>query len=186
MMRSWLVIFVGRGFRISWRKAWFVIAKWIDEVGNKIFFGGASFEDFFFVFDDNLVIGDFDDLAAMDGKLRIDKTFDERTLDDNLLDDKVVGVGGVVDHVAEFWTFFGFFDFDDVVLSDELVGAIDDDAVGGIFADGGGIEDGAGAVHFEADDFEIVGVDDGGSSGGDGGAGLDAEDGDADEFAWRD
>lgn len=57
----------------------------VDEVGHEVLFAGAGLDNFFFVFDDNFVIGDFDDFAAMDSELRIDKRFDGGTFDDDLL-----------------------------------------------------------------------------------------------------
>ena len=39
----------------------FGLAEGVNEVGNEVFFGGFLFESFFFVFDDDFVVGDFDD-----------------------------------------------------------------------------------------------------------------------------
>ena len=49
-------------------------AERIDKVGDEVLFAGAGLDDFFFVFDDNFVIGDFDNFAAVNGELGIDKT----------------------------------------------------------------------------------------------------------------
>ena len=40
-------------------------AEGIDEIGDKILFSGAGFDDFFFVFHDDFVVGDFNDFTAM-------------------------------------------------------------------------------------------------------------------------
>lgn len=61
-------------------------AERIDEVWNEVFFGGAGFEDFFFVFDDYFIIGDFDDFFARDEKFGVHNTFDDGAFDDDLLD----------------------------------------------------------------------------------------------------
>ena len=47
------------------------LAEGVDEIGDKIFFFGTGFQSFFFVFDDDFVVGDFDDFAAGDGKLGV-------------------------------------------------------------------------------------------------------------------
>ena len=47
----------------------------IDEIGDKILFFGAGFDGFFFVFDDNFIIGDFDDFATRDGEFGIQEAF---------------------------------------------------------------------------------------------------------------
>ena len=45
-----------------------MIAERIDEVGDKIFFGGAGLDDLFLVFYDDFVVVDFDDFGAGDGE----------------------------------------------------------------------------------------------------------------------
>ena len=67
-----------------------MLTKRIDEVGNEIFFFGFFLEDFFFVFDDDFIVGDFDDFPAVDGEFGVDKTFDSRAFDDKLLNDEIV------------------------------------------------------------------------------------------------
>ena len=171
-----------------------MFAERIDEVGDEIFFVGASFDDFFFVSDDDFGIGDFDDFATVNGEFGVDETFDDGTFDDDLLDGKIVGSEGEVDNFSELGTFFGLdleadeieieseniFNFDDVFGPDELVGVVDNHAGLRIFADGSGIEDVVtridnGARELEGDDLEIVGVDDRSRNGSNGAAGLDAE-----------
>ena len=80
----------------------------INEIGNKIFFGSARFEDFLFVFDDDFVVGDFDDLLTGDEKFGVDETFDNGALNDDLLDEIIVGIDGKIGDLTEFGTFFGF------------------------------------------------------------------------------
>ena len=41
----------------------------IHKIGDKILFFGAGFDDFFLVFDDDFVIGDFYDFAAWNGEI---------------------------------------------------------------------------------------------------------------------
>ena len=53
-----------------------VLAKWINEVGDEIFFFGASLDDFFFVFYYNLVVGDFGDFMAGNGEGGVNETLD--------------------------------------------------------------------------------------------------------------
>ena len=179
-----------------------VSAERIDKIGDEIFFGGAFADDFFFVADDDFGVGDFDDFATMDGELRIHETFDGGALDDDLLNDEILGSGGKVDYFAEPAAFFAFdfeadgvevegngvLDFDDVVGGDELVGVVDNDAEVGIFADAGDIEDvsaraGGGAADVKGDDFKGIWVDNGAGDGGDLAAGLDAENWGADKLA---
>lgn len=177
-----------------------VSAERIDKVGDEVFLGGASFDDLFLVFDDDFVVGDFDDFAAVDDELGVDEAFEGGAFDDDLLDDEVVGVDGEVGDFAEFGAFFGLdfeadeakieiedlLDFDDVVWADELVGVVDDHAEVGIFADGFDVEDVVGGINhgagkFKGEDFEVVRVYYRLGDLGDGAAGLDAEDGGADK-----
>ena len=116
------------------------LPKWIDKIRDEIFFQGTLFDDFFFVSDDDFVIGDFDDFGARDGELGVKETFDGGAFDDNLLDGEVVVGDGKVDDFAELGAFFGlnfeaeeaeieldnFGDFDDVVIRDKLIGRIYD------------------------------------------------------------
>ena len=60
-------------------------AERIDEIRDEIFFASAGFEDFFLVFYDNLVVGDFNDFFARDDEFGVDEAFDERTFHDDLL-----------------------------------------------------------------------------------------------------
>lgn len=84
-------------------------AEGVDKIGNKIFFGGARFEDFFFVFDDDLIVGDLDNFFTRNKELWVDETLDERAFDDYLLNDKAIGINGVIDDLAKLRTFFGFY-----------------------------------------------------------------------------
>lgn len=118
-------------------------AERIDEIGDEIFFFGASFEDFLFVFDDDFVVGDFDDFLTRNDELGVDDALDDGTFDDDLSDEEVVGINGKVNDLAEFGAFFGLdfegeeveieiqnlFDLDDFGWGDELVDVVDDDAV---------------------------------------------------------
>ena len=119
-----------------------MITERINEVWDKIFFGGAGFNDFFLVFDDDFGVGDFDNFVAMNGKFGINEAFKGRAFDDNLLDDEIFGCGSKVGNMTEFATFFGFdleadevemkfedfLDFDDVFGADKLVFAINNHA----------------------------------------------------------
>ena len=83
------------------------LAEGVDEIGDKIFFFGTGFQSFLFVFDDDFVIGDFDDFAARNGKLRVEEALEGRAFNDDLLDEKVVGIDGEIGDGAEFGTLFG-------------------------------------------------------------------------------
>ena len=69
---------------------------------------GAFFEGGFFVFDDDFVVGDFDDFFARDKKLSVEDALDEGAFDDDLLDKEIIGVDGVIDDLTEFAAFFSF------------------------------------------------------------------------------
>ena len=177
-------------------------AEGVDEIGNKIFFFGAGFDNLFFVPDDNFVVGNFDDFGFGNGEFGVDKGFDGGTFDDNLLNEKFVWVDGEVDNAAELAAFFGFdfetdgveikfedvFDANYVVGGNEFVVVVDHHAEMGVFADTGDVEEvgggfgDEGAVEAEGENFEVVGVDDGASHVCDGAAGLNAEDFGTDKF----
>ena len=93
---------------MSWRASWFGLPERINEIWNK--FGGFSlFQDgFFFVFDDDFIIGDFDNFAARNGELGVEEAFNERAFDNDLLDGKIVRSDGEVDDFSELGAFFGF------------------------------------------------------------------------------
>ncbi len=74
--------------------------KGINKIGNKIFFGGASLEDFLFVFDDNFIVSDFDDFFTRDGEFGIGERFEGGAFDNNLLNDKIISGHGEVLDVA--------------------------------------------------------------------------------------
>lgn len=84
------------------------LAEGIDEIGDKIFFLGAGFQSLLFVFDDDFVVGDFYDFATGDGKLGVEEALEGRAFNDDLLNEKVVGIDGEIGDGAEFGTFFGF------------------------------------------------------------------------------
>ena len=86
-----------------------MIPERIDEIGDEIFFFGAGFDDFFFVFDDDFVVGNFDNLSFGDGELGVDEALDNGALDDDLLDVKIVRIDGKIDDFAEFTMFLGFY-----------------------------------------------------------------------------
>ncbi len=122
-------------------------------------------------------------------------------MDDELLDDEVLGGEDVVRDAAELGALLGLdleadeleveleglVDPDDVARGGEVLDVVDDEADAGVFADAGDAEEvGAGARReaagaTEGDDFELVGVEDDLGDVGDGAAGANAEDGGADE-----
>ena len=69
----------------------------IDEVRNEIFVFGAIFEDFFFVSNNNFVIGDFNDFFARNSEIGVNESFHSGAMNDNLLDDEIFGCDGEVD-----------------------------------------------------------------------------------------
>ena len=73
-----------------------MLTERIDEIRDEIFFFGFFLEDFFFVFDDDFVVGDFDDFSAVDGEFGVDKTFDGGALDDELLNGEIVWSDGII------------------------------------------------------------------------------------------
>lgn len=81
-------------------------AEGVDEIGDKIFLLGAGFQSFLFVFDDDFVVGDFDDFAAGDGELGVEEALEGRAFNDDLLDEKVVGIDGEIGDGAEFGALF--------------------------------------------------------------------------------
>jgi len=123
-------------------------AEWVNEIWDEIFFFGAFFEDFFFVFDDNFIVGDFDNFFAGDGEFWVEEGFDGGALNDDLLNYEVVIGESVRKNFTEFGTLFGFdfeadgiksegenfADFDYIVFAYEILVAIDDEADIGVFA----------------------------------------------------
>ena len=65
-------------------------AKWIDKIGDKIFFLGASADGFFFVFDDDFIVCDFDNFFAMDSEFGVYERFEGWSFDNDLLNGKIV------------------------------------------------------------------------------------------------
>ena len=53
-----------------------MITEGINKIGDEVFFGGAGFNDFFFVFYDNFSISNLDDFAAVNGEFGVNKAFD--------------------------------------------------------------------------------------------------------------
>ena len=70
--------------------------------------GSFFLDDFFFVFYNYLVIGDFDDFLSRDGELRVGEAFDEGAPDDDLLDSKILACDGEVYYLSKMGAFFGF------------------------------------------------------------------------------
>ena len=66
----WLIF--GLIFDVGGSKAGLFFAEWIDEIGDEIFFFGLFLEDFFFIFNDDFVIGNFDDFFAVNGEFWVD------------------------------------------------------------------------------------------------------------------
>ena len=87
----------------------FGLTERIDEVRDKIFFGGFFLDDFFFVFNDYFVVGDLGDFGAGDGEFGVDKTFDKWALDDDLLNGKIFASEGKIRNFTKFGTFFGLY-----------------------------------------------------------------------------
>ena len=132
----------------------FGFTKRIDEIGDKIFVLGAFFESGFFVFDDNFVVGDFDDFATRNGELGVDEAFQCWAFNNYLLNGEIITVDSVIRDLAELATFLGldfeadetevkledFLNLDDVVGSNELVDRINNHTVIGVLANTGGIQ----------------------------------------------
>ena len=154
---------------MSWRKAWFLSSERIDEVRDEIFLGGASFDGLGFVFDDDFVIGNFNNFVAGNGEARFGKVPEKGAINNELLDHETVRIECKVVDFAEARTLFGddflagesevkcesFFYLDNVATGDELVDAVDDHAVARIFADTRDVENvGGWAISSDkADDF---------------------------------
>ena len=83
-------------------------AEWIDKVGDEIFFFGAAFEDFFFVFDDDFIIVHFDDFFTRNGELWVDEGLESGASNNDLLNHKIFAGDGIIRNFAKFGTFFGF------------------------------------------------------------------------------
>lgn len=166
-------------------------AEGVDEIGDEIFFFGAAFEDFLFVFDDNFVVGDFDDFFAGDGEFGVREALNEWAFDDDLLDLKIVSIDGEIYKLTEFGTLSGLdfegegieikledlFDMNDVVRTDELINVVDDHAIIGVFANGINVENISASIdewtsEVEGNDLEIIGIDDGRTDLTDGAASL--------------
>ena len=80
----------------------------IDEIRDEIFFFGTFFKSFLFVFDDDFVIGDFDNLFAGDDEVGVDEGLHGWALDDDLLDDEILCCNGVINDSAKLVVFLGF------------------------------------------------------------------------------
>lgn len=166
-------------------------AKGINEVWNEIFLFGTFFQGFLFVFDDDFVVGNFNDFFARDSEFGVDESFDERAFDDDLLDLEIVGIDGEIDKLTEFGAFFGFdfegeeieiefedlFDMDDVVWANEFIDIIDNHAIIGVFTNGINVENISALINewtseAEGNDLKIIGIDDGRADLTDGAASL--------------
>ena len=64
MMKDLFAIFVDMALCMRWCKILFGLTERINEVRDEIFFCGFFFDSFFFVFDDDFVISDFDDFSS--------------------------------------------------------------------------------------------------------------------------
>ena len=71
-------------------EAWLVGAERIDEIWNKIFFHGTFTNGLFFVFDDNLRIGDLNDFTARNSELGINEALYHGSFDDDLLNHEII------------------------------------------------------------------------------------------------
>lgn len=67
-------------------------AEGVDEIWNEILFFGATFEDLFFVFDDDFVVCDFDNFSTRDGELGVDESLKWGAFNDDLLDSEIIRV----------------------------------------------------------------------------------------------
>ena len=103
----------------------------IDEIRDETFFGSFFFDGFLFVFNDDFVVGDFDDFASRDDELGVDKRLEGGAFDNELFDEKIFGGDGKISDAAELGAFFGFdFEGEKVEVEFEDVGNLDD-VVGG-------------------------------------------------------
>ncbi len=75
-------------------------AEGIDKIRYEVFFHGTFSYDFFFVFDDDFVVGDFDNFGTGDGELGVKETFDGGALDDDLLDTEIILGDGEIGNFA--------------------------------------------------------------------------------------
>ena len=71
-------------------EAWLMGAERIDEIWNKIFLHGALANGLFFVFDDNLRIGDLNDFTARNSELGINEALYHGSFDDDLLNHEII------------------------------------------------------------------------------------------------
>lgn len=81
---------------MSWREALFRITERIDEVGDKIFLGGALFDGAGFIFDNDLVVGNFNDFVAGDGEFGVGEILEEGAVDDELLNHETIWIESVI------------------------------------------------------------------------------------------
>ena len=79
-----------------WCGRWFGSRpKRINKVWNKVFFGAGA-DSFFLVFDDNFVVGDFDNFGAGNDELGVEEAFSDGAFDNKLLDAEIVACNCVV------------------------------------------------------------------------------------------
>lgn len=81
----------------------------IDEIWDEIFFFGTFFKGFLFILNDDLVVGNFDNLFARDDEIGVNKGFHGRAFDDDLLDDEILCRNRVIDDSAKLVVFLGFY-----------------------------------------------------------------------------
>ena len=93
---------------MSWYEILFLIPEGIDKIRDEIFVCCFFLNDFFFVFDNDFIVSNFDNFFSGNGKLGIGKTFDEWAFNNDLLYDKIFCCNSKISYVAELGTFFGF------------------------------------------------------------------------------
>lgn len=74
----------------------FGLTERIDEVWNKIFVFGFFANSFFFVFDDDLVVCNFDNFFARNSELGVGETLEKRAPYDDLLESEIFASDGKV------------------------------------------------------------------------------------------
>lgn len=119
---------------LGWIIIRLLFAEWINEIGNKIFVLGAGFESFLFIFDDDFIIGDFNNFFARNGELGVNEGLKDGALDNNLLNHEIVGGESVTGDFAEFRMFLGLnFEADETKIEFKDFANIDDIFGGGEF-----------------------------------------------------
>ncbi len=83
-------------------------AEWINKVRDEVFFGGSFFDNIFFVFNDELMVGDFNYFFSGDGELGISEAFNKWALNYNLQNLKIITRGIIANSATKMGAFFGF------------------------------------------------------------------------------